>query len=243
MAGLSPFFVAFRVHTEAQVPHSLFFSNLIIIIIHIFCLLYNSGIFQSFVAQDQPAHEPRATPVLDLDTNIGQSIHAARTETRSNFSVQQTTSAVGPLLTETRISAAVQQEPAAVDLTHTETRLNVSVQQATSSVHNLEVKRRQTTLPWLQTPANDTVVCEGSPPKISTSTFGSSCTQQRVVEQTTTHDSLAQAPGAGMSFFLILLCGGVRIFRGLSVLEACLAAHVQSYFLITRNSFRVGTLW
>lgn len=157
-----------------------------------------ASIFQSFVAQDQPAHEPRATPVLDLDTNIGQSIHAARTETRSNFSVQQTTSAVGPLLTETRISAAVQQEPAAVDLTHTETRLNVSVQQATSSVHNLEVKRRQTTLPWLQTPANDTVVCEGSPPKISTSTFGSSCTQQRVVEQTTTHDSLAQAPGAGI---------------------------------------------
>lgn len=172
-------------------------------------MLHSSGIFQSYVAQGQPARSVQASQVPDTDAYVGHGLHVSRTETRLNVSVQQATPAVAPTRSETRSNVTVQQVAPAVGPIRTETRLNVAVQQATpavgSTVQSLEVRRRQTTIPWAQTSVNDPGL-QGNSPRMPTNTLGSHSTQQRVVEQNTTHDSSAQPAVSGMPSFLILKC-------------------------------------
>jgi hypothetical protein len=169
--------------------------------------MHYTGIFQSFAGQGQPDRSHQAPQVPDIDANVGRSIHVSRTETRSNVSVQQTTPAVAPTRSETRSNVAVHQVSPAVSSIRTETRLNVTVQQTTpavgSTVQNVEVKRKQTTIPWVQVSANDAGLLENSPRR-PTNTTGSLSTQQRVVEQATARDSFAQPSAAGIPLICFL---------------------------------------
>lgn len=174
-------------------------------------MLHSSGIFQPFVAQGQPARSVQASQVPDIDSNAGHGLYVSRTETRLNVSVQQAAPAAAPTRSETRSNVAVQQVAPAVGPIRTETRVNVAVQQTTpavgSTVHSLEVRRRQTTIPWVQTAVTDPGLQENSP-RMPKDTLGSHSTQPRVVEQNATHDSFAQPSVAGMPSFLSLQCGG-----------------------------------
>ncbi|KAG0618744.1 hypothetical protein M758_4G089000 [Ceratodon purpureus] len=161
-----------------------------------------ASIFQSFAAQGQPARSHQAPQVPDTGANVGHSLHASRTETRFNVSVQQATPAVAPTHSETRSNIPVQQVAPAAGQICTETRSNVTVHQTTTAVGptiqtQVEVKRKQTTIPWVQTSANDAGLKENSPRR-PTNSFGPFSTQQRVVEQTTARDSFAQPSAAGM---------------------------------------------
>ena len=173
--------------------------------------MYYSDVFQSFPSQRQPARSHQAPQVPDSDANVGQSAHVSRTDIRLNVSAQQSTPAVVPIRSENRSNVAVQQVAPAVDRIRTETRLNVTVQQSIPAVgptvQNLEVKRKQTTIPWVQTSANGTGL-QGNSPRRPTNTLGSFGTPQRVVDQTTTRDSFAQPSAAGISSFLSLKCEG-----------------------------------
>jgi hypothetical protein len=169
--------------------------------------VHYTGIFQSFAGQGQPDRSHQAPQVPDTDANVGRNIHVSRTETRSNVSVQQTTPAVAPARSETRSNVAVQQVAPAVSSIRTDTGFIFTVQQTTpavgSTVQNVEVKRKQTTIPWVQVSANDAGLQENSPRR-PTNTTGSLSTQQRVVEQTTARDSFAQPSAVGMRLICFL---------------------------------------
>lgn len=158
-----------------------------------------ASIFQSFATQGQPPHSVQASQLPDTDTNGRHGLHVSHTETRLHASLQQGAPAVVPTRSETRSNVPVQQVAPAAGPMRTETRLNVTVQQSTSAVgstvQSLEVRRKQTTIPWVQKSMNDAGLQE-SGSRMQTKAPGSHGTQQRVLEQNTTHDRFA--PPSGM---------------------------------------------
>lgn len=168
-------------------------------------MLHVSGIFQSFVTQGQPARSVQAAQVPETDSNGGHSLYVSRTETRLNAPLQQATPAAVPTRTDIRSTIAVQQAAPDVGPIRTETRVSVAVQQATPAdtkptVQSLEVRRRQTTIPWAQTSVKDPGLSDNSPRR-PTTTHGTPFTQPRKVEQNATHESVAEPSVAGMPPF------------------------------------------